>query len=169
METVGADNQTDAHALYLSARGPRVPWYAKWLAIIVAAYAASPIDLIPDFVPVAPNTFTCIRHMILKLDLRSNPQTGLKTAQGGPRRSDTKLPTQHQALCVPRHARIACGETKGMGVPLDCPRPQFPLCEHDAAFRLASYSSEIRSLALIGRSVSLRRYLLIICPFQTLC
>jgi uncharacterized membrane protein YkvA (DUF1232 family) len=52
METVGADNQTDAHALYLSARGPRVPWYAKWLAIVVAAYAASPIDLIPDFVPV---------------------------------------------------------------------------------------------------------------------
>jgi len=37
------------HALYLSARGPRVPWYAKWLAIIVVAYAASPIDLIPDF------------------------------------------------------------------------------------------------------------------------
>jgi hypothetical protein len=132
----------------------------EWLAIIVAAYAVSPIDLIPDFVPVAPNTFTCIRHMTLKLDLRSNPQTGLKTAQGGPRRSDTKLPPQHQALCVPRHARIACGK----GVPLDCPRPLFPLCEHDA-FLLASYSSEIRSLvALIGRSVSLRRYPLIILP-----
>ena len=43
----------------------------EWLAIIVAAYAVSPIDLIPDFVPVARNTFTCIRHMTLKLDLRS--------------------------------------------------------------------------------------------------
>lgn len=42
----------DAHALYLAARDPRVPWYAKGLAIAVAAYAASPIDLIPDFVPV---------------------------------------------------------------------------------------------------------------------
>jgi uncharacterized membrane protein YkvA (DUF1232 family) len=42
----------DAHALYLAARDPRVPWYAKVLAIAVAAYALSPIDLIPDFVPV---------------------------------------------------------------------------------------------------------------------
>jgi uncharacterized membrane protein YkvA (DUF1232 family) len=42
----------DAHALYLAARDPRVPWYAKGLAIAIAAYAASPIDLIPDFVPV---------------------------------------------------------------------------------------------------------------------
>ena len=42
----------DAHALYLSSRDPRVPWYAKVLAVAVAAYAFSPIDLIPDFVPV---------------------------------------------------------------------------------------------------------------------
>jgi uncharacterized membrane protein YkvA (DUF1232 family) len=42
----------DAHALYLAAHDPRVPWYAKALAITVAAYAASPIDLIPDFIPV---------------------------------------------------------------------------------------------------------------------
>jgi uncharacterized membrane protein YkvA (DUF1232 family) len=42
----------DAHALYLAARDPRVPWYAKALAAAVAAYAASPIDLIPDFIPV---------------------------------------------------------------------------------------------------------------------
>ncbi|QDM27022.1 DUF1232 domain-containing protein [Tardiphaga sp. vice304] len=42
----------DAHALYLAARDPRVPWYAKGLAIAVAGYALSPIDLIPDFIPV---------------------------------------------------------------------------------------------------------------------
>ena len=42
----------DAHALYLAARDPRVPWYAKALALAVAAYALSPIDLIPNFVPV---------------------------------------------------------------------------------------------------------------------
>lgn len=42
----------DAHALYLAARDPRVPWYAKALALCVAGYALSPIDLIPDFVPV---------------------------------------------------------------------------------------------------------------------
>jgi uncharacterized membrane protein YkvA (DUF1232 family) len=42
----------DVHAIYLAARDPRVPWYAKALAICVAAYALSPIDLIPDFIPV---------------------------------------------------------------------------------------------------------------------
>jgi uncharacterized membrane protein YkvA (DUF1232 family) len=42
----------DVHALYLAARDPRVPWYAKALALAVAAYALSPIDLIPDFIPV---------------------------------------------------------------------------------------------------------------------
>ena len=42
----------DVHALYLASRDPRTPWYAKALAIAVAAYALSPIDLIPDFIPV---------------------------------------------------------------------------------------------------------------------
>jgi uncharacterized membrane protein YkvA (DUF1232 family) len=42
----------DVHAIYLASRDPRVPWYAKALAIAVAAYALSPIDLIPDFIPV---------------------------------------------------------------------------------------------------------------------
>ena len=42
----------DTLALYLAARDPRVPWYAKAVAACVAAYALSPIDLIPDFIPV---------------------------------------------------------------------------------------------------------------------
>ena len=42
----------DVHALYLAARDPRVPWYAKALALGVAGYALSPIDLIPDFIPI---------------------------------------------------------------------------------------------------------------------
>jgi uncharacterized membrane protein YkvA (DUF1232 family) len=42
----------DVHAVYLAARDPRVPWYAKALALAVAGYALSPIDLIPDFIPV---------------------------------------------------------------------------------------------------------------------
>jgi uncharacterized membrane protein YkvA (DUF1232 family) len=42
----------DVIALYLASRDPRVPWYAKALAIVVAGYALSPIDLIPDFIPV---------------------------------------------------------------------------------------------------------------------
>jgi uncharacterized membrane protein YkvA (DUF1232 family) len=42
----------DTHAIYLAARDPRTPWYAKALALCVAGYALSPIDLIPDFIPV---------------------------------------------------------------------------------------------------------------------
>lgn len=42
----------DVHALYLASRDPRVPWHAKACALAVAAYALSPIDLIPDFIPV---------------------------------------------------------------------------------------------------------------------
>jgi uncharacterized membrane protein YkvA (DUF1232 family) len=42
----------DIVALWIAARDPRVPIYAKLVASAVAAYALSPIDLIPDFVPV---------------------------------------------------------------------------------------------------------------------
>jgi uncharacterized membrane protein YkvA (DUF1232 family) len=42
----------DVIALHLAARDPRVPWPAKAVAACVAAHALSPIDLIPDFVPV---------------------------------------------------------------------------------------------------------------------
>jgi uncharacterized membrane protein YkvA (DUF1232 family) len=39
-------------ALYYAARHPRLPWYARAWVLLVAAYAFSPIDLIPDFIPV---------------------------------------------------------------------------------------------------------------------
>ena len=42
----------DVYALYLATRDPRVPWYAKALAGLVAVWALSPIDPIPDFIPV---------------------------------------------------------------------------------------------------------------------
>lgn len=44
--------ETDVYALYLACRDPRVPWYAKAFAGAVVAYAFSPIDLIPDPIPV---------------------------------------------------------------------------------------------------------------------
>lgn len=42
----------ETYAIYLACKHPRVPWYARILASCVVAYAFSPIDLIPDFIPV---------------------------------------------------------------------------------------------------------------------
>lgn len=44
--------KADTYALYLASRDPRVPWPAKALAALTVAYALSPIDLIPDFIPI---------------------------------------------------------------------------------------------------------------------
>ena len=44
--------KSETHALYLAYRDPRVPWYAKLFAALVVGYAFSPIDLIPDPIPV---------------------------------------------------------------------------------------------------------------------
>jgi uncharacterized membrane protein YkvA (DUF1232 family) len=52
IKTWAASLKRDVHAIYLASRDPRVPWYAKALAIVVAGYALSPIDLVPDFIPI---------------------------------------------------------------------------------------------------------------------
>ncbi|MGD9029145.1 MAG: YkvA family protein [Anaerolineae bacterium] len=44
--------KTETYAIYLASRDPRVPWYAKGLIALVVAHTFSPIDLIPDFIPV---------------------------------------------------------------------------------------------------------------------
>jgi len=44
--------RTEIVALYLASKHPRTPWYAKVLAALIIGYALSPIDLIPDFIPV---------------------------------------------------------------------------------------------------------------------
>jgi uncharacterized membrane protein YkvA (DUF1232 family) len=44
--------RNEIYALYFAARDPRTPWYAKVLAAFIIGYALSPIDLIPDFIPV---------------------------------------------------------------------------------------------------------------------
>ena len=65
--------RSETHALYLAVRDPRTPWYAKALGICIVAYALSPIDLIPDFIPVlgylddiiiVPAGLWTIRHLI---------------------------------------------------------------------------------------------------------
>jgi len=44
--------KSDIYTLYIAMRDARTPVYVRWFAIIVVAYALSPIDLIPDFIPV---------------------------------------------------------------------------------------------------------------------
>jgi len=44
--------RSEVHALFLASKDRRVPWYAKAFALIIIAYALSPVDLIPDFIPV---------------------------------------------------------------------------------------------------------------------
>lgn len=52
LEAMAAGAKRDGIALYLAARHPRVSWAVKLFAVLVAAYVLSPIDLIPDFIPV---------------------------------------------------------------------------------------------------------------------
>jgi uncharacterized membrane protein YkvA (DUF1232 family) len=46
------EQKIQVYALYLAYRDPRTPWYAKAFTTLVVGYAFSPIDLIPDFIPV---------------------------------------------------------------------------------------------------------------------
>lgn len=44
--------KNETFAIYLAAKDPRTPWIAKVIAVLTVAYALSPIDLIPDFIPI---------------------------------------------------------------------------------------------------------------------
>jgi uncharacterized membrane protein YkvA (DUF1232 family) len=44
--------KTETYAIYLAYKDPRVPWYAKLFIAFVVAHTFSPIDLIPDFIPI---------------------------------------------------------------------------------------------------------------------
>ena len=52
LKTWAAALKREALVLWFASRDPRASWHAKWLAIFIVAYALSPIDLIPDFIPI---------------------------------------------------------------------------------------------------------------------
>ncbi|WP_333795238.1 YkvA family protein [Hyphomicrobium sp.] len=52
LEALATRARRDGLALYLAARHPGVPWGVKLFTLLVAAYVLSPIDLIPDFIPI---------------------------------------------------------------------------------------------------------------------
>ena len=87
--------KADTYALYLACRDPRVPWVAKALAAVTVAYALSPIDLIPDFIPVLGHLDDLVLVPLgLALAIRLIPPSVLaehraeaarRFAEGGPR------------------------------------------------------------------------------------
>jgi uncharacterized membrane protein YkvA (DUF1232 family) len=64
---MGAVHQVGTYALWFAAHDPRTPWYAKSLALAVAAHTLSPIDLLPDFIPTdwLPGEITLLPPAIL--------------------------------------------------------------------------------------------------------
>ena len=84
----------DTLALYLAARHPQTPWYAKALAVLIVGYALSPIDLIPDFIPVLgylddvillpAGIFLCIRLIPAHVIDDCRAQAAARFADGKP-------------------------------------------------------------------------------------
>jgi uncharacterized membrane protein YkvA (DUF1232 family) len=54
--------EVELTAIYLAVRDPRTPWYARLVGAAVVAYAFSPIDLIPDFIPILGYLDDQLRH-----------------------------------------------------------------------------------------------------------
>ena len=100
-------------ALYYAARDARTPWYAKLLAGAIVAYALSPIDLIPDFIPV----LGLLDELLLLpaaiwFAIRLIPETVLAESR---QRAEAALerPTSRTAAVVIVLVWIACGVALG--------------------------------------------------------
>ena len=87
----------DALVLWFASRDARAPWYAKWLAVFIVAYALSPIDLIPDFIPIVgyldeiillPGAIWLVLKLMPRqvlLDARARAQVWLDARRPSPR------------------------------------------------------------------------------------
>jgi uncharacterized membrane protein YkvA (DUF1232 family) len=91
--------ERDITALAFAARDPRPPWWVKALALAVVAYALSPIDLIPDFIPIVGFLDELI---LLPLALRA-----LLAAVPAPVLADARAKAEHAARLPPSRAGAA--------------------------------------------------------------
>ena len=89
----------EVRALYYAYKDPRVPWYAKAFAACVVGYALSPIDLIPDFIPVLGHLDDLILIPLgIMIAVKMIPKDVLKEARSrAARESDSKKPVNWAA------------------------------------------------------------------------
>ena len=93
--------RSEIAVVYVAARDPRVPWYAKLVAAAVAAYALSPIDLIPDFIPIAGHLDDAIIVPLgLWLAIRLIPPAVLADIRSRVATGEASLPKSRAAATV---------------------------------------------------------------------
>ena len=88
------DVKTEAHALYLAYRDPRVPWYARLYVAFVVGYILSPIDPIPDFIPLIGYldelllvpVFVALARRMIQADVLTEHRAAARDASFGTRR-----------------------------------------------------------------------------------
>ena len=97
LKTWAAALKRDALVLWFASRDARAPWYTKWLAVCIVAYALSPIDLIPDFIPIVgyldeiillPGAIWLVLKLMpreVQLDARARAQAWLEARRPNPR------------------------------------------------------------------------------------
>jgi uncharacterized membrane protein YkvA (DUF1232 family) len=91
----------EVFALYLATRDPRTPWYAKAFVICVVAYALSPIDLIPDPIPVLGYLDDLLLLPLgIYVALRLIPQEVLAECRAKARATSEELPRNWWACAV---------------------------------------------------------------------
>ena len=93
--------KAETYALYLAYRDPRTPWIARLVAALVIGYALSPLDLIPDFIPVLGYLDDLVLLPLgIALALRLIPPVVLAEARADARRTDARLPVSRGAAAL---------------------------------------------------------------------
>jgi uncharacterized membrane protein YkvA (DUF1232 family) len=83
LKTKARDLKVETYILYLAYQHPATPWYAKIFAAVVVGYAFSPIDLIPDFIPVLGYLDDILLVPLgITLALKMIPEEALTSARG---------------------------------------------------------------------------------------
>jgi uncharacterized membrane protein YkvA (DUF1232 family) len=113
----------EVFAIYLAARDPRTPWYAKVLILFVVAHTFSPIDLIPDFIPVLGYLDDLIVTPLgLALAIRLIPPEVLAEARETAARGAWSEPSRRLALPGRGAGRSGLDHCRGVRH-LSCPLP----------------------------------------------